>query len=196
MISKLFSKLRDATYRRAFVASQISIGIPFQIRGLMKSRGWKQSELAERTGMLQPRISAMLKPGKTKPNVETLRRIAEAFDCALMVRFVPFSELVNWSERFNADFFDVPSFNHEFAQLGPGAIASEFKDSTNTVGGRNVLAAAQPLGKALTGDPPFSLDPISAKQGKPLSSISDLKLAGFVDSGANYGNRQGHSAAA
>jgi len=110
MISKLWAKLRDHGYRKAFVASQINIGIPFQIRALLKARGWTQEKLAERTGMLQPRISAMLKPGKTRPNIETLRRIAEAFDCGLMVRFVPFSELAHWSERFEPDSFNVASF--------------------------------------------------------------------------------------
>ena len=115
MISKLWTKFRDREYRKAFVASQINIGIPFQIRALMKSNGrnWTQEELARRTGMLQPRISAMLKPGKTRPNIETLRRIAEAFDCGLMVRFVPFSTLALSSEQFDPETFDVLSFEAE-----------------------------------------------------------------------------------
>lgn len=113
MISKLFTKLRDPEYRKAFVASQVNIGVPFQLRALMRSRGWTQKELAERTGMLQPRISAMLKPGKTRPNIETLRRLAEAFDCGLIVRFAPFSELTRWSERFDPESFEVPSFAEE-----------------------------------------------------------------------------------
>ena len=116
MISKLFTKLRNPEYRKAFVASQINIGIPFQLRALMKARGWTQEKLAERTGMLQPRISAMLKPGKTRPNIETLRRLAEAFDCGLVVRFAPFSELVRWSERFDPESFDVPPFTQEKEQ--------------------------------------------------------------------------------
>ena len=112
-ISKLIAKLRDPEYRKAFVASQIHIGIPFQIRSLMKSRGWTQQKLAERTGMLQPRISAMMKPGKTRPNIETLRRIAEAFDCGLLVWFVPFSELIMRSERFAPESFAVKNFRRE-----------------------------------------------------------------------------------
>jgi hypothetical protein len=53
--------------------------------------------------MLQPRISAILKPGKAHLNIETLRRLAEAFDCGLSIQFVPFSELVRRSERFDPD---------------------------------------------------------------------------------------------
>ena len=52
-------------------------------------------------------------PGKTRPNIETLRRIAEAFDCGLMVRFVPFSELARWSEDFNPETFVVPDFSND-----------------------------------------------------------------------------------
>lgn len=113
MTSKLEEKLQDHAYRTAFVASQINIGVSFQIKALMKARGWTQEQLAERTGMLQPRISAVLKPGKVRPNIETLRRFAEAFDCGLLVRFAPFSELADWSESFDPEQFDVPSFENE-----------------------------------------------------------------------------------
>jgi transcriptional regulator with XRE-family HTH domain len=114
MISKkIADKLQDPGYRTAFVASQINVGIPFQIKALMKGRGWTQEQLAERTGMLQPRISAMLRPGKVRPNIETLRRYAEAFDCGLLVRFATYSELARWSEEFDPDTFQVPSFAEE-----------------------------------------------------------------------------------
>ena len=116
MISKVFAKLKDPEYRKAFVASQINIAIPFQIRGLLKSRGWKQEDLAKRTGMLQPRISALLTSGKARPNIGTLSRIAEAFDCGLEVRFVPFSELASRSEIFDPENFSIPTFKEELRQ--------------------------------------------------------------------------------
>ena len=113
-LSKIWTKLKDQEYRKAFVASQIYISIPFQIRSLLKSRpGWTQATLAERTGMLQPRISGLMTPGKTRPNIETLRRVAEAFDCGLAVRFVPFSELARWSNDFDPETFSVPDFEHD-----------------------------------------------------------------------------------
>lgn len=105
--------MRDAEYRTAFVASQINIGIPFQLRALLKGRGKTQEWLAEKTGMLQPRISGLLNPGKTRPNIETLRRLAEAFDCGLAVRFVPFSELMSWSDRFDPESFNIPRFEED-----------------------------------------------------------------------------------
>jgi len=112
-ISKVFEKLHDAEYRKAFVASQINIGLPFQVRALLKSRGKTQEWLAKKTGMLQPRISGLMTPGRVRPNIETLRRLAEAFDCGLAVRFVPFSELATWSEEFDPESFYVPEFEND-----------------------------------------------------------------------------------
>ncbi len=109
------ARLRNKKYRDAFVASQISVGLPFQIRALREQRGWKQSQLAGKAEMLQPRISAMESPGGAKFTLETLRRLASALDVALVVRFVPFRELVDWSERFNPDTFAVPSFDEDMA---------------------------------------------------------------------------------
>jgi transcriptional regulator with XRE-family HTH domain len=112
-MSKLFSKLQDPEYRKSFVGSQIRIGIPFQIRALMKQRGWTQEGLAEKTGIAQPSISNLLKPSGSQPNIKTLVRIAEAFDCGLAVRFVPFSELTKWSEEFDPTSFHVSEFSED-----------------------------------------------------------------------------------
>jgi HTH-type transcriptional regulator/antitoxin HipB len=119
MISKTVQKLSDPQYREAFVSSQIGIGIPFQIRALMLARGWTQKELARRAKMRQPTISALISPGKTRPNLETLRRLAAAFDCGLMVRFAPFSEIVRWSEDFDPDSFNVVGFGDDQALSDP-----------------------------------------------------------------------------
>jgi transcriptional regulator with XRE-family HTH domain len=79
-------------------------------------RGWNQEEFAKRLGMAQPRVSEMEHPGARRPNIETLLRIAEALDVGLQVRFVPFSELVEWSENFSPDTFSVPSFDEEIVE--------------------------------------------------------------------------------
>jgi transcriptional regulator with XRE-family HTH domain len=129
-ISKLGEKLRDPEYRKAFVASQIGIAIPFQIRAMLKNRpGWTQETIAQRAQMLQPRISGLMTPGKTRPNIETLRRIAEAFDCGLIVRFAPFSELAKWAEEFDPESFSVPSFDEDcgFMDRKPQQSASIFQ---------------------------------------------------------------------
>jgi transcriptional regulator with XRE-family HTH domain len=82
--------------------------------------GWSQQELAERVEMTQNRISLLENPFKGKPTLTTLKRLAAAFDVALVVRFVPFSQLVKWvtgttySEHgLSAESTNPPSFAHE-----------------------------------------------------------------------------------
>jgi transcriptional regulator with XRE-family HTH domain len=106
---------KNKVHRDAFVASQISVGLPFQIRALRKQRGLNQKELAEMAGMLQPRISAMEQVGGGQLNLDTLRKLAAALDVGLLVKFVAFSELIKWSNDFSPDDFSVSSFDQEIA---------------------------------------------------------------------------------
>lgn len=108
---------KSGPHRAAFVASQISIGVPFQIRALRKQRKWDQKKLAQEAGMLQPRISAMEKPGYGSLTIETLKRLASAFDVALVVRFAPFSELLRWSDKFSPDDFQILGFEKELENI-------------------------------------------------------------------------------
>lgn len=128
MKTKIIAKLSEnKEYRNAFVAAQINIGIPFQIRALREQRGWSQKDLGKLTGMKQPRISAMERPGGSSFNIETLERLASAFDIALIIRFAPFKDLVKWTENFSPDTFFVPSFDDEKFDL-------ESKNSTAASG--------------------------------------------------------------
>jgi transcriptional regulator with XRE-family HTH domain len=175
MTSKTAQKLRDAEYRKSFVASQVNIGIPFQLRALLRSRGKSQEWLAEKAVMRQPRISALLTPGKTRPNIETLRRLAEAFDCALEVRFIPFSELVERSERFDPESFSVPSFDEE---MNKGA----FEELPATVSSVAVRYASGPA-MVRPFSTPARRPPASAELAKVISRFNELATANMDASG-------------
>jgi transcriptional regulator with XRE-family HTH domain len=120
--SSLVAELREKEYRDAYVGSQIRMSLPLQIRELRKRREWTQPELAERAGMGQPRISELEKPGERRLTIETLLRLASAFDVGLQVRFVPFGELIDWSEGVDIDGFDVQPFESELAETEMQAI--------------------------------------------------------------------------
>ena len=115
--SLLAEELRSKPYRDAFVAAQIRIGLPMQCRSLRESREWTQPQLAESSGMSQPRISELERPGERKPNLDTLLRLASAFDVALQVRFVPFSQLVDDDDSLDYDTFHVAHFEEDMARL-------------------------------------------------------------------------------
>ena len=95
---RLVLQLRDTEYRRAFVEGHATDTIAFQLRAMRKKEGLEQREVAERLGncKLQPMISRYENPDYGKYSISTLLDLAAAFDVALAVRFVPFSELVEW----------------------------------------------------------------------------------------------------
>jgi transcriptional regulator with XRE-family HTH domain len=115
--SSLANQLTDKDYRDAFVASQIRIGLPMQCRALRESREWTQPTLAKAAGMSQPRISEIERPGERKLNIDTLLRIASAFDVALQVRFVPFSKFIDDDDSLQYDSYYVTPFEEDMENL-------------------------------------------------------------------------------
>jgi transcriptional regulator with XRE-family HTH domain len=110
MKTSLIRKLKKSKeYRDGFVDSEISVGLPFQIRALREQRGWSQKDLADATAMLQPRICAMEQAGYGNFTLSTLKKLASAFDIGLLVRFASFGELANLADAFSPDTFSVPS---------------------------------------------------------------------------------------
>ncbi len=59
-----------------------------QVIALRASHGLSQDELAARVGTSHSQISR-IESGQHRPSVETLRRIAEAFDADLVISFAP-----------------------------------------------------------------------------------------------------------
>jgi transcriptional regulator with XRE-family HTH domain len=100
---RLIEQLSDPEYRRAFVEGHASDSIAFQLQAMRRARGWEQREVAEKLGnpRLQPMISRYENPDYGKYSISTLLELATIFDVALAVRFVPFSELVEWDLSLN-----------------------------------------------------------------------------------------------
>lgn len=125
--------MKNKAYRHGMVNAQIEIDLPLQIRALRKQRVWTQPQLAAEAEMKQPRISAMEKPGAVHFTLETLRRLAEAFDVALIVRFAPFSEFIDSSNSFRPDEFLVPTFDEEYRTSEPNGVATVKEESGHLI---------------------------------------------------------------
>ena len=108
-------RLLNKKRREAFVSASVDQTIPFQIRAmrLAKDRNWTQQELASRSGMKQERISTCENPNYGRFSLQTLKQLASAFDVALIVRFAPFSELVEWESNLSPDSLEVKNFDKE-----------------------------------------------------------------------------------
>jgi transcriptional regulator with XRE-family HTH domain len=105
--------------RVAYTKAKISVNISSQIKALRNRRGMTQKVLGEETGMLQSRISAMERPGATSLTIDTLARLASAFNVGLIVKFAPFSEMLKWENEYNQDVFDVIGLEKDMPFLEP-----------------------------------------------------------------------------
>ena len=129
---KIIEDLRNKEYRDAFVAEHINTGIPFQIRALreQKGRGWSQKGLGIRTRMAQETISRIEDPNYGKLTLKTLKRLASVFDIGLMVRFVPFGELVKWELSLTSESLEASSFDKDpYFEATGEEIASSSKET-------------------------------------------------------------------
>ena len=103
----------DKEFRDAFVDEFIRNGIAFQIRALRHRENWSQKELGDKTGKPQNVISRLEDPSYGSFTIKTLLEMASAFDVALQVRFVPFSELEKSSRRLTPADLAVARFSDE-----------------------------------------------------------------------------------
>jgi transcriptional regulator with XRE-family HTH domain len=112
---EIWESLKDPDFRKQFIDEHINVGIAFQIHGLREHQGLKQKQLAGRLGDVkkQPLISAWENPNYGNYTLNTLKDLAKAFDVGLLVRFVPFSKLVDWIANVSLDAIAPPSFGEE-----------------------------------------------------------------------------------
>tara|TARA_E500000305_G_C4013379_1_gene234075 strand:+ start:666 stop:1220 length:555 start_codon:yes stop_codon:yes gene_type:complete len=138
---KLWNKMRGKDYRHAFSATHLSTNTAAQIQTMREYRGWTQKELADSAGMSQPRISKLEDPSYETASLSTLKRVAEAFDTALIVRFVGFSELVDWVTDISPSKMNAPSFSED--ELAHHLIAEPIQQAAPTINqGSFMLAPA------------------------------------------------------
>ncbi len=95
--------------------------------------------------MTQNQISRLESSDYGRPSITTLKRIAKAFDVALIVRFAPFSELVDWTADLAAETLDVKNFSSDEIDSTPG-------DKTPEVPMRPVPRAVMPPRKSARPD--------------------------------------------
>lgn len=113
----LWRKLQGKKYRHSFVSSQIGANVAAQIASTRVARGWTQKELAARAKMSQVRISVLEDPNYENFSIKTLKRLAEAFDTALILKFAPFSEMLGWLTTVRPEQLAVPRFEEDALKI-------------------------------------------------------------------------------
>ena len=106
--------------RSRFKRNHIKELIAAQIRMLRDKRGWSQTELGDIAGIKQSRVSVLEDPEYSGVTVNTLLKLSDAFDVGLVVRFVPFNDLFQFTLDLGPGDLAPPSFSGEqlsFARL-------------------------------------------------------------------------------
>lgn len=141
--NQIWESLQDPEFRKQLINEHINVGIAFQIYGLRERQGLKQKQLAERLGDVkkQPLISAWENPNYGKYTLGTLKELAKAFDVGLLVRFVSFSTLVDWTINLTSDVIAPPSFSEEQNKvLASVSMASSLLEITSDLDTYNLNA--------------------------------------------------------
>ena len=110
---------KSKAHRDAFVSAHIKEGLSFQVRALRKQRKWSQKKLGTIAGFEQSKISDFENPNYPSDlNLDTVKRLASAFDVALVIRFVSFGEQISWVSDLVPDSLQVRSFSDDLQCWG------------------------------------------------------------------------------
>ncbi len=127
---KLLAKLKKKAYRDAYVEEHVKTSLPFQIRALREQREWTQTQLAEALKTTQTAVSRLENPEYGKLSLNSLYKIASAFDVALLVKFVPFSRLLEEFKDASPQALSAAGFEAELPELEEWAEEKEEKPET------------------------------------------------------------------
>jgi transcriptional regulator with XRE-family HTH domain len=109
----IHNKLRNRSFREAFVSSRIAQSIATQARVLRQRKELSQADVARELGTSQNAIYRLENPKYGRPNISTLKKLASFYDVGLVVRFAPFSEIADWTLNLSDKSMDVPDFDHD-----------------------------------------------------------------------------------
>jgi transcriptional regulator with XRE-family HTH domain len=106
-------RFRDRRYRRVYMDDFVNTSIAAQIQALRKARRLSQRDLAAKIGTKQGGVSRLEDVNYSGWKVSTLKRLARAFDVALVVRFESFGSVLDDIAGFRKEALLVPSFDKD-----------------------------------------------------------------------------------
>lgn len=103
----------DKEYREGYMEAAVEQYVAWQIKANRVSRGLSQDDLAKLIGSGQSAISRLEDPEYGRHSIDTLTKLANAFDCALSVKFISYSQLALDSQDLSNESLLVPTFVQE-----------------------------------------------------------------------------------
>lgn len=119
----------DQEYRHAYMEAAIEEGVAWQIRANRNFRKLSQGQVAKALNTQQSAISRLEDPEYGAHSLDVLKSLAKVFDCALLVKFVPYSVLEAESKHLRPEDLYAPSYQEEMAKLASDAPKQMFARS-------------------------------------------------------------------
>jgi len=120
-LKMLTTKFKNREFREAFVQQNVFSSIAHQIQINRLERNWSQKDLAERLGTSQSAISRYEDSSYGKYSLDTLFRIASAFDIGIQIRFVSWTKVVGDAEAWDPSEDYIQPFDME-VEVGDEAV--------------------------------------------------------------------------
>ena len=109
----------DRESREFYAEAAVEQGLAYQIRVNRERRKMSQRELGKIVGTRQSAISRMEDPDYGSHSIPKLLKVAHAFDCALLVKLVPFSMLAVEAEHLSEHDLYANSYDEEIQENNP-----------------------------------------------------------------------------
>lgn len=123
-LNKLIS---EEDFRREFVSDYVQEMLSAQIQALREHRNWTQEELGTAAeGMKQAQVSRLENPDYSGGTIKSLKRLANAFDLGLVVRFVRFSEFLDEITTQSPMRLVPPNYSEEQQQMSFAGFTGDF----------------------------------------------------------------------
>jgi transcriptional regulator with XRE-family HTH domain len=113
LTEKFKEEFKDKETRRVYVDDFLNTVIATQIKVLREQRCLTQAQLAELADMRQERISVLEDVDYSSWTINVLRRLAEAFDLRLSVKFESFGSFLHEFDTFGRKALEKPSFDDD-----------------------------------------------------------------------------------
>lgn len=183
---QLWRSLENEEYRKAFIVDDT--GLAFQIKLLREKNGWTQDQLADRVGSRQETISQWESPDYGRYTLKTLKGLATAFDVGLIVRFSPFSELVEWNANLTPGRLAPLSYTEEDLLRRKSGSVVTYTASTDTYEISATMASSQDLASSLVLEGPLdenmTVQLISGREAPAGQTTRHASAAGEERAGA------------
>jgi transcriptional regulator with XRE-family HTH domain len=176
-------ELKDRESRQFFYEEHIETGLPIQIRELRKKRKLTQKELAKLAECDQSNVSDWENPNyEYTPQISTLKRLANAFDVPLIVRFVSWEELITWDNDLSPEKVAPASFDEVVEKLEQPTTEKQSNiEATNVLRAKPKRAKQNIYAKDDISSIQPSLSPLAVDNTKGDLELDDVLNAKYLE---------------